>query len=153
MEVLSSMPPDMVMVVNDDQLIAPVVWCDKQPPREDTKLILASFHGDDTSTDFDAIYESTFDLLPQKTKDECGRCGMGCLGLAEAVLNGEKGPEDCFYAPVGIEICSNGREMSIGRFPSEMIEGSIRGLLSSLKGYMEDTEITVRIGPPTRKKN
>ncbi|MCD4846718.1 MAG: hypothetical protein K8R76_00835 [Candidatus Aegiribacteria sp.] len=141
---LESMPPDLVIIPTDSNLIAPIVDCGEEVTSGNS-LVLTTFRVEDTDTNYAAIYRNTFHLLPQKTEEECGRCGLDCRRMAEAILSGCKREEECFYAPGRIEITLDGRPLEVGKFPAEMIEGSIRGLLSSMKGYREDSDILIRI--------
>ncbi len=141
---LESMPPDIAIIPADSELIAPIVDCGGEVTYG-SSLVLATFQADGKDTDYAAIYRNTFNLLPQKTEEECDRCGMDCLRMAEAILKGDRREEECFYAPGRIEIAVDGRALKVGKFPAEMIEGSLRGLLSSMKGYREDSDILIRI--------
>lgn len=140
---LESMPPDLAIIPTDCKLIAPIVDCGGEVTSANP-LVLAVFDGENADTDYAAIYRNTFHLLPQKTEEECGRCGMDCLRMAEAILKGDRREEECFYAPGRIEITVDGRSLKVGKFPAEMIEGSLRGLLSPMKGYREDSDILIR---------
>lgn len=142
---LESMPPDLAVITADSDLIAPVVVCGREDSSVNS-LVLATFQADDEDTDYAAIYRNTFNLLPQKTDDECGRCGADCRRMAESILKGDRREEECFYAPGRIEITVDGRSLKVGKFPAEMIEGSLRGLLSSMKGYREDSNILIKVG-------
>ena len=141
---LESIPPDLAIIPADSNLIAPIVDC-RGEATSVNPLELAAFHVESTEPDYAAIYRDTFHLLPQKTEEECGRCGMDCRRMAEAILRGDRREEECFYAPGRIEITVDGKPLKVGKFPAEMIEGSLRGLLSSMKGYREDSDILIRI--------
>jgi hypothetical protein len=144
-EVLGSMPPDLVMVTGEPRLAAPVVWCGRNPPDELRSLLIGTFSGTGPDIDYINIYQETFDLLPQRTKEECGRCGTDCRGLAAAILDGSRKPSDCYYSPGKVDILQDGKELKLGEFPSKVMEGTLRGLLSSLKGYREGSEVTIRL--------
>ena len=141
---LESVPPDLTIIPADSKLIAPIVDCGGEVTSGNS-LLLETYSGERTDTDFAGIYRRIFDFLPQKTEEECGRCGMDCRRMAEAILRGDRREDECFYAPGRIEITVDGRQLKVGKFPAEMIEGSLRGLLSSMKGYREDSDILIRI--------
>lgn len=145
---LESIPPDLAIIPADSELIAPIVDCGGKVT-SGSSLVLATFQADGADTDYAAIYRNTFNLLPQKTEEECGRCGTDCLRMAEAILKGDRREEECFYAPGRIEIAVDGRALKVGKFPAEMIEGSLRGLLTSMKGYREDSDILIRVKSKT----
>ncbi len=144
---LRSIPPDLVILNGPPELAAPVVWCGTQPPEDMQPLILHTFTGDEQPADYRLIFKNTFNLLPQRTSEECGRCGTDCRGLAEAIIKGKRNPGDCFNSPGKTRIMQDGADMEVGDFPSRMVESTIRGLLSSLKGYREGSEITILLQP------
>lgn len=141
---LESMPPDLVIIPADSKLVVPEVFCGMKPSSGNS-LVLAVYPSEGADTDFALLYRSTFNLLPQKNEEECGRCGMDCQHMAEAILRGEKGEEDCFYANGDVEIRIDGRSIEVGKFPASMIDGAVRGLLSSMKGYRKDSDVTVKL--------
>ncbi|NOQ22044.1 MAG: hypothetical protein GQ565_05260 [Candidatus Aegiribacteria sp.] len=144
MRIMQSMPPDIFLVRADMELAAPVVQCGSNTFSDDS-LLLARYDGNESSISSEDIYAKTFSLLPQKTAEECGRCGLDCRRLAEAILKGEKREEDCFFAPGSVEVKLGGRLVELGSFPAGIIEGAVRGLVSSLKGYNEKDDISVRV--------
>lgn len=144
MGIIHSMPPDIYLLRSVTEIIAPVVHCGRDTISDDP-LLLALFDGKESSVSPENIFEIAFNLLPQKTAEECGRCGLDCGRFAEALLKGEKREEDCFFAPGPVEVKLGGRLAELGSFPSGMIEGAVRGLVSSLKGYNEKEDISVTI--------
>ncbi len=144
LEIMQSMPPDIFLLRSGIEVIAPIVHCGSETLNDDP-LLLARYNGNDTSIDSEDILAKTFNLLPQKTAEECGRCGLDCRRLAGAILRGKKREEDCFFASGGIEVKLGGRSVELGRFPADIIEGAVRGLVSSLKGYNEKEDISVTI--------
>ncbi|MCK5115882.1 MAG: hypothetical protein KAR44_04735 [Candidatus Aegiribacteria sp.] len=144
MRIMHSMPPDIFLLRSDMQIIAPVVHCSSGTISDDP-LLLARFDVKESSISPEDIFAKAFNLLPQKTAEECGRCGMDCRRLAEAILKGEKREEDCFFAPGSVEVKLGGRLVELGSFPAGIIEGAVRGLASSLKGYNENEDISITI--------
>ena len=144
LKIMQSMPPDIFLVRTGMELAAPVVHCGSETI-EDDSLLLALYDGNESSIDYDEVFAKTFNLLPQKTAEECGRCGLDCRRLAGAILRGEKREEDCFFAPGDVEVKLGGRIIELGSFPTDIIEGAVRGLVSSLRGYNEKEDISVTI--------
>ena len=142
--IMRSMPPDIYLLRSGTEIIAPVVHCGSDAI-SDGPLLLARYNGSESSISSEDIFAGTFNLLPQKTAVECGRCGLDCRRFAEALLRGEKREEDCFFAPGPVEVKLGGRLAELGSFPAGMIEGAVRGLVSSLKGYNEKEDISVTI--------
>ncbi len=143
---IQSMPPDIALVRSDMELTAPVVNCGSGAI-EDDPLLIAMYRGEGSSINFKEIFAKTFNLLPQKTAEECGRCGLDCRRMAEGILRGEKRAEDCFFAPGSVEVKLGGRLVELGSFPANIIEGAVRGLVSSLKGYNEEEAISIKVKP------
>lgn len=52
---------------------------------------------------------------------------------------------DCPCENPGIVVKLNGECLNINGFPAKMIEGTVRGLLSSMKGYEEGASIEIEI--------
>ncbi len=144
LKIMQSMPPDIFLVRSDMELVAPVVHCGNEA-LSDNSLLLARYNGNESSVNSEDIFAKTFNLLPQKTAEECGRCGLDCRRLAEAILRGEKREEDCYYAPGNVEVKLGGRLVELGSFPAGIIEGTVRGLVSSLKGYNEKEDISIKV--------
>jgi hypothetical protein len=145
LSVLKSIPPFLVILRGTPELAAPVIWCGQDPPEDLSSLIMYRFQGDDPHMDSAGIIDRTFHLLPQRTGEECGKCGTDCRGLAEAVIAGSREPGDCFYSAGKVVVEQDGMIMEMGEFPSRVVEGAIRGLLSSLKGYREGSGLIIRL--------
>lgn len=65
----------------------------------------------------------------------CGKCGFqDCSGLAQAIVKGEKSPDDCAYSHSEISIYIDGQPLPLNPFASQMMRNTILGMLSSLKG-------------------
>ena len=144
MEIMQSMPPDIVLLRSHIYLAAPIIYCGSEPIKDDS-LLLAQYNGENSGIDYEDIYRKTFNLLPQKTAEECGRCGMDCRRLAEAILQGEKREEDCYYASSSVEVRLGGRLIELSKFPASIIEGAVIGLVSSLKGYNDKEDISIKV--------
>lgn len=144
LEIVQSMPPDIVLLRSRIELAAPIIHCGNKS-FEDGSLLLAEYDGEDSGIDYENIYRKTFSLLPQKTAEECGKCGMDCVGLAEAILKGEKSEEDCYYSSGSVEVKLGGRIIKLSKFPTNIIEGAVIGLVSSLKGYNEKEDISIKV--------
>lgn len=72
---------------------------------------------------------------------DCGECGYpDCSELAKAVLEGEMTIDDCrkLESRKTVQLRINEEEISLGDFPAKMIEKTVRGMLSSLKGIEGD---------------
>jgi molybdopterin-guanine dinucleotide biosynthesis protein B len=78
---------------------------------------------------------------------DCGKCGMDCLSLARKVLGGEMTREDCReLSDIDVTITVGGRRIMAGAFVSEIVEGTVRGMLGTLKGYDDGGAVEIRLG-------
>jgi hypothetical protein len=144
LEAIHSIPPDIVLVCSDTELSAPLVHCAAEPGTSDS-LLIGRFDGNTLSPKPEELFDRTFNLLPQKTVSECGRCGMDCRRMAESILSGERDERDCYYSHGNIEVRLGGRPVELGEFPASIVEGAVRGLVSSLKGYSIGKDISIEI--------
>jgi len=154
MDFIFSFPPALILVSGEDGLIAPTVYCgeggEEDPLRigrflDSGELILEPDTPElPTSERFTKLFDQTIHLLPQRTAQQCGRCGSDCAGLAASIIRGESEPFDCFYHPrSGVLVTIDGMPMSLAGFPAQALEGSIRGFLSTLKGFREGGRISL----------
>jgi hypothetical protein len=158
--ILGSILPDVLVVPADPGVAAPVVLCGAEGTP--CPLTIARFiHEGDSCGDipvltpnspdtlFLGMLDRIFPALPQHTAEECGRCGMDCRKLAERVIAGLAVIGDCrVLAPFdGVRVISGERVLELGEFPSRVVESTIRGLVSVMKGYVEGAGVSVQIGP------
>jgi molybdopterin-guanine dinucleotide biosynthesis protein B len=77
---------------------------------------------------------------------DCGKCGLDCDGLARAIISGKKRLKDCKeLTEMGVSITVGGRRIATGRFVSSIVDDTVRGMLSSLKGYEPGKEVEIRL--------
>ncbi len=100
--------------------------------------IVASFKDDslpileDPSQIVDLVEEKAF-KLPSLN---CQACGFeSCYELAKEIVKGNKRVSDCPALESKVVVEIGGEKMPLNPFTSGLIENTIRGLLSSLKGY------------------
>jgi len=90
------------------------------------------------------LRKRAFPMLPQRDADECGRCGLDCLGLAGEIVQGRRTFEGCRVASSnGVSVTVGGRRLDLGDFPADMVGRTLRGLLSALKGYREGAPVRI----------
>jgi len=77
---------------------------------------------------------------------DCKKCGLDCRGLAEKIVDGTRRASDCLDVPKpGVEISIGGKRMLTNKFVSTMVDDTIRGMLSSLKGYSPKQDVEIRL--------
>lgn len=71
---------------------------------------------------------------------DCGACGReDCAGLLRDIVAGKVTPDACQARKSDLRITINGQELGLNPFVRDIIGGSIRGMLSQLKGYAPGT--------------
>ncbi len=82
----------------------------------------------------------------------CGKCGLDCERLARKVVSGEMSRDDCReLSDLDVVITVGGRRIMAGAFVSEIVEGTVRGMLSTLKGYGDGGAVEIRLGDKRRE--
>ncbi|MFO8033026.1 MAG: molybdopterin-guanine dinucleotide biosynthesis protein MobB [Desulfohalobiaceae bacterium] len=67
---------------------------------------------------------------------DCGHCGReDCSQLAQEIVSGQASPEDCNASSTDLEIRVNGHPLAMNPFVQNIIQSTLQGMLSSLKGY------------------
>lgn len=76
----------------------------------------------------------------------CHKCGLDCVSMARAVAEGRRTVQNCKeLASVGVSITVGGKRIAAGRFVSDIVDDTVRGMLSSLKGYEQGKDIEIRL--------
>jgi len=77
---------------------------------------------------------------------DCKKCGFDCRGLAEKIVDGTRKASDCVDIPKpGVAISIGGKRMLTNKFVSTMIDDTVRGMLSSLRGYSPSEDVEIRL--------
>jgi molybdopterin-guanine dinucleotide biosynthesis protein B len=83
---------------------------------------------------------------------DCGKCGLDCSSMARAIAEGRKSRDDCVELPsVGVEIAVGGKRLATGKFVSDIVDDTVRGMLSSLKGYEPGKDVEIRLSAKRKK--
>ena len=91
-------------------------------------------------------FERAYHKLP---KLDCGKCGLSCEDLAREIATGKMTADDCRERSArNVEIVAGGERLPVGAFVAEITEKTIRGFLSSLKGYSGSSDVEIRLRSP-----
>jgi len=83
---------------------------------------------------------------------DCGKCGLDCDRLARAITDKKRKVADCKeLADIEVEVLVGGRKMATGKFVSEIVDSTVRGMLSSMKGYEPGEEVVIRLSVEGKK--
>jgi molybdopterin-guanine dinucleotide biosynthesis protein MobB len=77
---------------------------------------------------------------------DCGKCGLDCDGLARATAAGRRSLEHCKELPeMSVFVSVDGKALPLGKFASKIVDSSVRGVLSGLRGYGPAKKIEIRL--------
>lgn len=83
---------------------------------------------------------------------DCGKCGLDCDRLAKAIVAGKRRVADCKeLTDIKVEVKVGGRRLATGKFVSEIVDSTVRGMLSSMKGYEAGEEVEIRLSAKSTK--
>jgi molybdopterin-guanine dinucleotide biosynthesis protein B len=77
---------------------------------------------------------------------DCGTCGRpNCLTMAQEIVQGKATPADCKAFNTKMKITINGHPLPMKSFVEDMIEGSLKAQLATLKGYVPGSTIKITL--------
>jgi molybdopterin-guanine dinucleotide biosynthesis protein B len=77
---------------------------------------------------------------------DCKTCGRpDCLTLAREIVRGEALPGECRAFHTGMKITINGHPLPMKSFVEDMIAGSLKAQLETLKGYVPGSRIEITL--------
>ena len=98
--------------------------------------------------------EKLADLVEKKAfmlpNIDCGLCGFKCSEMARMIVKGEKTLNDCVVlsSKPKVTVKIDGQVLPMKDWVQELVEKTIKGMLSAMKGYREGSrvEIVIRDG-------
>jgi molybdopterin-guanine dinucleotide biosynthesis protein B len=97
------------------------------------------------------------EVAVERVKDQlpgldCGKCGLDCDGLARAIVARKRKLRDCKeLSEIAVQILVGGKRIAAGRFVATIVDETVRGMLSSLKGYEPGKVVEIRLEPKRSK--
>ncbi|AIU70870.1 molybdopterin-guanine dinucleotide biosynthesis protein MobB [Thermococcus eurythermalis] len=78
---------------------------------------------------------------------DCGLCGFNCAEMARLIVKGEKTPNDCVVlsSKPKVTVKIDGQVLPMKDWVQELVEKTIKGMLSAMKGYREGRRIEIVI--------
>jgi molybdopterin-guanine dinucleotide biosynthesis protein B len=140
--------PDIIIIEGGKEGPFPKVAVGKITPRKGTVLSNPSLKKLLDYVETEVAVERVRARLPGM---DCGMCGLDCEKLARAVVSGKKSLKDCTELPdTGVKIIVGGEQLAMTKFPASFVDDTIRGMLSSLKGYVPGKEVEIRLEPKSK---
>jgi molybdopterin-guanine dinucleotide biosynthesis protein B len=138
--------PDVLIVEGHKEGGFPKIAVGDIEPTEGTVMVNPEIEDAVAYIEDHAAREVAYERLPRLN---CGKCGMTCADMAIEIAANRKGFDDCREMPSrSVEILIGGQRLPVGAFVAEVAESTIRGLLSSLKGYSETGDVEIRLRAP-----
>ena len=135
--------PDVVVVEGIKEGSFPKVAIGNLKPTKNTVMRNPSLQQIVKYVETEVAVEKVIEKLPGLN---CGKCGVDCEGLARAIVEGEMKLSDCVeLASIDVEVFVGHDKIPMGRFASGIVNDTIRGMLSSLKGYKSGLDVEIRL--------
>lgn len=147
--VLREFDPEVLVIEGNKEGDYPKVRIGAVPKRPGTVLSNPSLKTLLEYVEREVAIEKTVRQLPGL---DCGKCGLDCTRLAEAIVDGKRKLADCKeLADLRVDVIVGGRRLPTGRFVSEIVDSTVRGMLSSMRGYEPDEEVEIRLSAKKTK--
>jgi len=135
--------PDLVVLEGFKEGPFPKVAMGSVRPREGTVMVNPKV---DKLVEYVVKEIEVEKVLARLPRLDCRKCGLSCEGLARAVVEGGRKITGCVeLSSFGADILVNGKAIPMGKFASEIVDSTLRGMLRSLKGYEEGGTIDIRL--------
>lgn len=141
--VMSEYRPDVLIIEGYKDGKYPKVAIGDVEPRKGTVMVNPSLKDLVTYVEDEVAVERVLEQLPEL---DCHKCGLDCRGLAKAIAEGRRRLEHCKELPgADVEIIVGGKRVPTGKFVSSIVDDTVRGMLSSLRGYEPGKDVEIRL--------
>jgi molybdopterin-guanine dinucleotide biosynthesis protein B len=135
--------PDVIIIEGFKEGSFPKVAIGSVAPRKGTVMVNPKPKELVEFVEKEVEVERTLSRLPCL---DCGKCGLDCEGLARAIVEGKRKVADCAeQSDIRVDIRVDGRSVPTGRFVSNIVDSTIRGMLGSLKGFEAGGTVEIRL--------
>lgn len=146
---LAEFKPDIIIIEGFKEGSFKKVAIGQVTPRKGTVLTNPRLGDIVKYIESEVAVERVKDQLPGL---DCGKCGLDCDGLARAIVAERRKLKDCKeLSEIGVQILVGGKRVAAGKFVSSIVDDTVRGMLSSLKGYGPGKIVEIRLEPKKRK--
>ena len=158
----NGMPFDEIVRITDNITAPDVILVEGHKTENIPKIVLGDIEMggggrryDPDADDFEDILDYVTEVIEiarvyaKLPKMDCGKCGCDdCMGLAEAIVRGEKTIADCVVQEGLVSVTVGGEAIPMGPFVQDIVSKTISGMVSSLKGVDRegtDADIIIEI--------
>ncbi|MBN2414344.1 molybdopterin-guanine dinucleotide biosynthesis protein B [bacterium] len=93
----------------------------------------------------DLVEERVFPMLPYVDDACCGRCGLTCAALAEAIMQGRRERSACVLDRASVRLNVGGRDVPMVPFVQQILRNTVIGVASELKGWRRGASVEITI--------
>lgn len=151
--VMREFKPDVLLIEGCKEGSFPKVAIGDVKKREGTMLSNPSFRKLVGYVETEVAVERVLAALPGL---DCHKCGLDCERLARAIVSRRRRLRDCReLSDLGVSIEVNGKRVPTGKFASVIVDRTVRGMMSGLKGYEPGKKVEIRLDAkrgPTRRR-
>ncbi len=94
---------------------------------------------------FEATVAKVFPLLPYVDEKCCGRCGLTCAQMVEAIIQGEKQYQDCLIHQTQVLLKIGQTDIPIVPFVQKILRNTVLALVSELNGWQPGKKIQITL--------
>ena len=135
--------PDVVIIEGFKDGSFPRVSVGDIAPRKGTVLKNPSVDELVAYIEREVAVERALSALP---KLDCHKCGLDCRAMAEGIADGKRKVKDCRELPaVDVFVSAGGKRVPAGTFVADLVDKTVRGLMSSLRGYEDGMDVEIRL--------
>jgi len=135
--------PDVIIIEGFKEGTYPKVSVGDIKPRKGTVMSNPSLSELVAFVKKEVAFERALASLPGM---DCHKCGLDCTAMARAIADGKKTIAHCReLASTDVYITVGGKMIVAGGFVSDFVDDTVRGMLSSLKGYEPGKDVEIRL--------
>lgn len=147
--VMTQFHPDVLLIEGCKNGEFPKIALGRIRPKKGTVMVNPNLKRLVGYIEGEVEFERTMADLPGL---DCGKCGFDCAKLARRIISGKSRLSDCKeLSDLGVEVTVGGNRLAAGKFVSEIVNDTVRGMLGSLKGYEPGKLVEIRLEPKRKK--
>jgi len=147
--VMCQFAPDVLIIEGRKDGAFPKVAIGDIKPRKGTVLVNPKLDHLVRYITYEVAVERLLEKLPGL---DCGKCGLDCESLARKIVAGKRKLRNCKELPdKEVDVLVGGNRIAMGKFASDVVDATVRGMLGSLKGYEPGKTIEIRLEPKRKK--
>lgn len=94
---------------------------------------------------FELVHKTVFPMLPYVEDDCCRACGLTCVDMLEAIIQGKKSYRDCQIERTTIHLKIGDRKIPMVNFVQRILKNNILAVVAELDGWEPGRSIAIGI--------